>query len=294
MSLVPASSQTLATVTEATGLEDVDQSDLKVPRLSIDGKRVCFVDDNSGREYPELIGVALGLIKQRVLWEHPMPETASSPLCKSFDHKSGRPGERFPWAASGFDEVAAQGCTDADGIALPCESCALQEWESHPDPGRKVPWCAEQYVIPFMVPAGEGGSFAALLTFQRSGLKAAKAFVGAFASAHRPLFTVATKITLEGKVRGQVHYAEPRFTELRATKEESWDELGERYRNIATFLRTVPAAQERENPAPESPADPGPAQPTVQSAVATPEPDLVPTPADVVDAEIVAEDEIPW
>ena len=46
--------------------------------------------------------------------------------------------------------------TDASGdlqvMPLPCDSCALKEWDTHPKGGK--PWCAEQITFPIMQERG--------------------------------------------------------------------------------------------------------------------------------------------
>jgi hypothetical protein len=219
-----------------TGLEDFDTTDMVMPRLSIDHGEAVFVDNLTGERHPKLRAVVLGLIKQRILWNVDVGEN-EKPLCKSFDFRTGHPnGDAFPWAKSGFDRSQA-------GSTLPCDSCVLKEWDSHPQ--RSTPWCSEQHTFPVLMETGEEMYGApALLTVQRSAIKASKAFLTGFARSKTPVYTVVTELSLDPQKKGSVNYAVPRFIKVGNTRQEDWPEYAEHYRNIRSFVSTPPPSDD--------------------------------------------------
>src|SRR5690606_25228480 len=86
---------------EIDGLEDVDASDLSMPRLQIVHEDAVWEDSLSNERFESLDVILLGLIKQRVLWPSEMGEESSAPLCKSYNHTQGFPGEGFTVQAKG-------------------------------------------------------------------------------------------------------------------------------------------------------------------------------------------------
>jgi hypothetical protein len=215
-----------------SGLEDFDSTDMVMPRLSIEHGNATFKDNLTGEEHPKLQVVMLGLIKQRILWGAEVEE-GDRPLCKSYNFKEGHPDdERFPWEASGFDKANA-------GDTLPCGSCALKEWDSHPK--NSTPWCSEQHTFPVLMQTGEDEFTApAILTVQRSAIKASKTYLTAFARSKNPLYTVVTEISLNPQKRGSVNYAVPAFKKVGATDQSEWSEFAEHYRTIREFITTPP------------------------------------------------------
>lgn len=269
------------------GLEDFEASDMAIPRLNIDHKEAVFVDSQTNEVYEDLTVVALGLVKQRVLFE-PVVETGAKPLCKSYNHAEGHADPAaFPWKPSGF----ARADYDDDEPVLPCEGCALKEFGSHPE-RQGVPWCTEQFVLPSVMPFDdEGGVAPILLTFQKSQLKPVRAYITAFAKRKQPLFMVYTKIELEANRRGTVDYAVPKLTKLDVTDAIYHNEFTETFRSIRDMLttpRAAPTADEdkgddstpeaappQPEPTPEQPKDEPPAtaepQPAQVSEPAAPE-----------------------
>lgn len=215
-----------------TGLEDFGQEDMVMPRLNIAHRDAEFEDNLTGQTYKEMRVVLLGLVKQRILWAENV-EDGEGPLCKSYDAKEGLPTENFPWKASGFEKQ------DGENIHLPCEQCNLKEWGTHP--GRKVPWCSEQFVFPLLMEVPDEGWIApAILTFQRAGVKAVRQYLSAFKRSNQPLFTVVTKMSLTPNKKGNVEYATPKFQQQDGTPRELWEGFAGHYRQIRDFLRTEP------------------------------------------------------
>jgi hypothetical protein len=216
-----------------TGMEDFETSDMVMPRLAIKQEESVFVDNLTGEEFPKLQVVLLGLIKQRILWDKEVNE-GDRPLCKSYDFRQGHPDrENFPLRASGFDSLPQEGGT------LPCDACALKEWDTHPN--RSAPWCAETHTFPLMMPDADGDHIApAVLTVQRSALRASKQYLTAFARSSTPLFTVVTEMTLDPQKKGSVKYSVPRFKKIGDTDSDRWQEFADHYRSIRTFITTPP------------------------------------------------------
>lgn len=216
-----------------SGLEDFETTDMVMPRLSIKHEDAVFEDNLTGETHAKLRVVILGLIKQRILWDTDVNE-GDRPLCKSYNFKEGVPGANFPLKASGFDSLPDEGGT------LPCDACSLKEWGSHPQ--RDTPWCSEQHTFPLLMEAGEEGNFSspAILTVQRSAIKASKSYLTGFVRSNTPVFTVVTELSLDPQKKGSVKYAVPRFAKVGDTDRDDWSEYAEHYRNIRGFITTPP------------------------------------------------------
>jgi hypothetical protein len=234
------------------GLEDINPDELVMPKLSISHKEGKYIDDLTGERFDELEVVLLGVVKQRILWEPDVGEAA--PLCKSYNHSVGTPDPqnpaRFPWKASGFDMADF---TDGNGaIQLPCDKCPLKEWGSHPK--NDTPWCTEQHTFAVMMRAGEDFTAPAVLTLQRTGIKASRAYLTSFVRSHTPLFVVTTKLSLSLQKKGSVDYAVPILTRGTPTDELDHPEFAENYRRIRAFLTTPRTAKDDEPVAAKAPA----------------------------------------
>ena len=147
-----------------TGLEQFGVEDAVIPRLSIVHKDGQFKDSLTNAQFTTIKVIILGLVKQRVLF-HPVVDDGDWPMCKSADHDTGFPNmsdeqpkeKRFAllWDKAGFDPKDFP--PDENGvIRLPCDSCQLKEWGTHPD-GKK-PYCAEQFTLPILYDPDEDGS----------------------------------------------------------------------------------------------------------------------------------------
>jgi len=286
------------------GLEDVEASDVILPRIQLDHKNAIFRDNLSKAEFEELDVVILGLIKQRIFWADDTDD-GDKPLCKSPDFGNGFPNVRddtprdkqFPWNLSNFrpEDFPPGGATSINGlVTLPCDSCIFKEW----DKGNwKVPPCAEQHTYAVLYlsnpddPPEDARWTSALVTFQKTGIKPSKQYISSFVQAGQPMFTVRTRITLNALKRGTVEYATPSFRKMEATDKDFWPNYGDQFRNIRDFVRQAPRALDEEdytvapasnvNAAPQAAAPPTPppapaAAPPAPVAVA--EPPQAPTP----------------
>jgi hypothetical protein len=240
-----------------TGLEDFSAEDLRMPRLAINHDNGTFKDTLSGAEYPALVVITLGLIKQRVMWHPTLKEGDSVPLCKSTNYKVGYPttkqpnaADNFPWGASGWNPSDFQ--PDEEGrLNLPCESCRFKEWKSHPD-GKKT-WCSEQHTIPLLYapldPSDPNSvmmepGMQALYTAQRSSLAASKTFFAAIVRQNEPAYSVKARLTLMAQTRGKNTYYTPVFTIMGRTDVNQWPTYSDTYRTIREFVSRPPATRD--------------------------------------------------
>lgn len=282
------------------GLEDVEASDLVLPRINIDHDKGVFVNSLTKQEFPALTAVFLGLVKQRVMWPEKL-EDGDKPRCKSPDFIHGFPrisdtvpySKKFPFEESNFNEANAQpvdldpsaehpGGWSSNGYpVLPCGSCKFASWTKDRDNKSVPPPCSEQHTYPILYMVEEvledgttTGNYTwvpAIFTVQRSAIKNSRAFINSFAQAKQPFFTVYTGLTLQGESRGKNDYYVPVFKRMTPTDRNMWVEYGNQLRGIREMLRGAPRPQEDDSPdsvanvntGPEAaaPAAPAPAAP---------------------------------
>lgn len=228
------------------GLDDVDGSDLSLPRLKILGPEAEFKNALTNESAPKIYCVILGLVKQRILW-HPEVEDDSQPQCKSNNFELGFPtmGEnvparyRFPFEDSNYTAKNLQTDPESGRDVLACKSCSMKDWGSD----RKPPRCGELHVYPMMF-SFDGPEVnemqPAVLTLQRSALAASKSYISYFAQKQEPFFTVLTEMTLTPKSRGSVRYATPNFKRVGVTEADEWSSFMAQYKSIREFLRRAP------------------------------------------------------
>ena len=269
------------------GLEDMDASDLVIPRIRIVHTEGMFEDSLTGEKFPELRCILLGVVKQRIMW-HATVDDGDLPMCKSPDFEHGFPltisdkqpkDKMFPWAKSNFKPEAFPPADGINGlVTLPCNSCVFQEWDRG---DWKVPPCAEQHTFPLFYTTDDGLSWSpGLFTVQKTGIKPSRTYLSSFASAKRPTFTVETKITLGMNTRGSVTYSVPKFVKAGESDRTQWKEFQDTYRRIRALIRQAPRNAEgdddapvessNENTAPVAAAPPAATAPPVPPAVATP------------------------
>lgn len=232
----------------ATGLEDFDVSDLKLPRLGIDHENGTFKDNLSNMQFETISIIPLGLIKQRVLWHPVVPEgkNDSVPMCKSTDHNTGFPTvgtndvtKDFPWAAAQWNPTDFP-MNEEGRLTLPCQSCRLKDWGSFPVDGKKT-WCAEQHTIALLYgPEGAEPGMTALFTAQRSSINASKAFFASIARRQLPAFAITARVTLTAQMRGKNKYYVPAFVETGLTEQGNWAIYSESYMSVRTFITQPP------------------------------------------------------
>src|SRR6478752_9402631 len=159
MTVQPVSGNEVASPAEEddygnAGLEDVDASDLMLPRLVIDHKKMLFRNSVTKEEFPALTIITLGLIKQRIKWYEKLEED-SLPQCKSPDNIHGFPNVRdniswkykFPWDDSNYTpdqlkivELAPgesrqhpEGWSSNGHGVLACDTCSFAKWGKDKD-----------------------------------------------------------------------------------------------------------------------------------------------------------------
>ena len=287
MANVPAPVNPPAINLAGLGLEDVEVSDLAMPRLTIDHARGVFVDSLSRAEYNPLDCVILGLIKGRVLWPVATGDSEKQrPLCKSLDAKTGLPADNFPYERA--PGIAYATANAADGLS--CDTCALKDWGA--DNSR--PECAEQWTFPVLLRnAADGYSGVAILTLQRTAIKPAKAYVSSFVRGQMPMFTVSTVIKLVQQKRGMTAFCTPEFQQGPATDEASWGIWANEFLNVKRYLQT-PRSEEAEQaqiapapaPAPTPAPVPAPAAAPVAAGPSPAKPAAAPTPAAAIDSDL--------
>lgn len=285
----------------AMGLEDVDASDLSMPRININHDEARFVNSLTKMEYPSLTVIMLGLIKQRVMWPEKL-ETGDKPRCKSPDNVHGFPRigdsipntKKFPWGASNFEISQAQpvevppsdeypeGWKSNGYPVLPCQSCRFAKWGRDEDGKNTPPPCSEQHTYPLLYMAGDADDpewTPAIFTVQRSAISNSRKFINGFAQARKPMFTQYTGLTLTMESRGTNEFAVPQFRLMGPSDRNSWGEYANSLRTVRTFLRQAPRAQEddapasvpNENVAPEATSEAAsPAAPVAPAAPAAP------------------------
>jgi len=227
------------------GLEDVDETDITIPRLTIDHKNGWFVDSQTNETFTEFQCIMLGLVKQRVLWPPTPGEEGDGPLCRSVDFTTGSP-YLSGWVEK-YNGITAQkqsGFTiqEVEDGNLPCNNCGLKEWDSHPT--GTTPWCNEQFVFPIIRITDEGGYMPALLTFQKTGLKPCKSYISGFKSSRRPLYSALTLISAIHQRKGTVEYVTPSFTRLSDSDPTEWPKYSESLHNIRDFITTPRTMEE--------------------------------------------------
>ena len=230
---------------DSTGLEDFDSSDAVMPRIKIEHQTGVWKDTLSGQEFTTLRFIALGLIKQRVLFHHNV-EDDDVPMCKSSDFHTGYPNpeapqkKSFPWQLSGFNP--ADFPVDAEGNQpLPCAGCALKDWGSNPT--SDAPYCAEQWTLPIYYdqsPDGSGEWAPAILTLQKSSIKPIRTYLTSFKQSNKPPFLAVGHGTLRVMQRGSVTYSVPSFVKAEESPRERWQEFSQQFADMRQFLTRPP------------------------------------------------------
>jgi hypothetical protein len=275
-----------------SGLEDIDASDIAIPRIRILHDRALFEDSLTKAVFAELDCIPLGVIKQRIMWEKVMQEDAQ-PLCKSPGQRDpmnansqmlGFPnqGEKFafPWNESNFNP--AQFPPGEDGmIRLPCKSCTFSEWHNDPrDPKKRLaPPCNEQYNFPILYRIDPTDPYApALFTVQKTGIKPAKDYISAFFQRKMPLFSATAKVTLKTATQYGRQYCIPQWQHTGKTEGRQWPEFAKTYEGVREFITAEPISREE-----DSTSAPQGYQPPPQQYA---------QPGNIVDAEVLPEAQV--
>lgn len=266
------------------GLEDFDPNEASVPRIQILHPDGLFKDGQTGEQFPEIHGVFLGLVKQRVMWAR-VVEDDSKPLCKSNDAVTGYPNTTgpdhslFPWHEAGLNMNSQERDPEDGRVIIKCETCPMTQWTRNGTKNTPPP-CSERYTMPIHFATEEGAELdhAGIISFQKSSIGPVKAFVSAFSRAKMPLFSAAMSITLSTTKRGSVVYSVPKVQRRAAVPNDRWEEYARQYRDLREFLRMKPRGLDDE-------ARGGPTTPAAQPAQSN----AWGSGAQVVDAEVVAQ-----
>lgn len=156
------------------GLEDIDQSDLMLPRVRViqptsklDGPAGSFHNSLSGESKPQIHAVLLRVTKSRVCWDP--SDLAAPPLCASDDARTPR--------------AANLGTYSAD-----CASCPMAQWGKDGEP----PQCRLTYNFLAADLDDEGTPF--ILSLAGASVKNARKIVSVFVLKRKKLFSRPVKI----------------------------------------------------------------------------------------------------
>ena len=258
------------------GLEDIQSTDLRVPRLKIKHAEGVFVDPMSGAEYDKLHMIVLGMVRQRTMWNKSV-ESGDVPQCKSPDAENGfpnideeKPGRvRFPWRESNFNRDDYT--PDEKGrIILPCKSCVFTKWGD-----KTPPPCSEVATLPVLYspdPENEGWGVA-LFSCQKSSLKPAMAYISSFVQRRVPIFSNEVVVTLTTATRGSVVYSTPKFKQGDLTDAADHEDFAFQYNQIREYLRRFPGGggdQDNSEDLPETSDNTHTPAPGSPAAAATP------------------------
>lgn len=239
------------------GQEDVEVTDLVIPRLRIDHKEGVFEDSLSNAKYPKIRCVVLGLVKQRIMWDDKVDE-GDKPKCKSPDHNNGFPqmsedvpkNKRFPWDKSNFSLEAFDPSEGLNGhVTLPCTQCIFKEWNQG---DWDSPPCSEQHTYIVMFNASDDDDTPvnqyspALITFQRTGIRPSKKYISSFAQAKQPFFVAETTIELQKLSKGSVEYSVPLFRRGEKTDSDLWKTWADQVTTVRDFVRQPPRSDDDE------------------------------------------------
>jgi len=224
---------------DVDGLEDIDESDMTIPRITIDHEGGVFVDSQTNERFGEIDCILLGLVKQRVLWPPTPGADGEGPMCRAVNYTTGAP-DPAKWVVkhNGITAQAQSGFTFEEVQAgnLSCANCGLKEWESHPN--NSTPWCNEQFTFPIIRILEDGSRAPALISFQRTGLKPCKSYVSGFKQAKRPLYTAITRITAVHQRKGTVEFVTPSFSKVSDSDPTEHPSFSRSLAQIRTFITT--------------------------------------------------------
>lgn len=254
-----------ATVSEeyGTGYEDLDDEISAVPRIQISHKDGVFKDSLSGEEFATIIGVPLGVVKQRVMWDAEVSETPSKPLCKSNDAKTGFPNmdaEKdggFPWSSAPGLDPNTQPKDEYDRIVIACDSCPFTTWGKNAKTGKPVPPpCKERHTYPFIYNRSQHGEGfqppymeSGIVSFQGSGIRPSKLYIAGFKRARLPLYTGVVKVSLDMAKRGSVDYSIPKFQKIGSVPDDELVNFAQEWPEMREFLSRAPRPSEDGDPA---------------------------------------------
>lgn len=285
------------------GLEDVEASDLRVPRINIDHDNALFVNSLTKEAFPALTVVTLGLVKQRIFWPAKMGDDPR-PLCKSPDNRHGFPNvdpaspksKQFPFEQSNFlptdpqiqdlppDDRYPNGWSSNGYGVLSCDVCVFAKWGKDEDGKNTPPPCNEQHTYPVLymqqMTHDDGTEellwVPAIFTVQRSAIGNSRAYINGFAQAKQAFFTQYTGLTLREAKRGSNEYCVPEFRKMGPTDRAKWPEYGQQFLTIRDYLRSAPRPKDDSDNAAPAVSNENTAPVVVQS---TPEPATQAAPA---------------
>lgn len=241
-----------------SGYEDLDDEIQAVPRIQIVHKSGVFKDSLSGEEFAEIVGVPLGVVKQRIFWPSDMGETPSKPFCKSNDAKTGYPNEDaekdggFPWSDAAGLDPNTQPKDEFGRTVISCETCPFAQWGTDPkNPKKSVPPpCKERHTYPIIYNRTGGEGYeppymeSGIVSFQGSGIKPSRLYVAGFKRAKLPLYTGVVRIKLNRASRGAVDYSVPEFKRVGTVPDDELVMYAQDWPGMREFLTKPPRAND--------------------------------------------------
>lgn len=235
------------------GMEDIDSSELSLPRLEIVHEEGRFRDRNSQQEFERLQAVILGVVKGRIMWDRVMDDN-DRPQCRSNDFRTGFPqmrtdipqSKQFPWDKSNFAPTAFPPGPDGQ-IRLPCAQCHFKDWD-HNGFGQKKPPCSETFHLAMMYDDGSGVFSPAILTLKSSAVPSVRKYITPFKAQKQPMFTALTEMTLNIERKGGANgkkYSVPTFKRIGQSNPANWQEYMGSFRSIRDFLQREPRPDDK-------------------------------------------------
>lgn len=240
-----------------TGLEDFDEEGA-IPRININHSAGTFKDALSGEEFPEMYGVLLGMVKQRVMWADDV-ETGAKPMCKSQNGKIGypnvgdKPEDRFPWKDAPELNQSTQPMDEFGRTIIGCDTCPFAQWGAKTASGKSTPpRCRERHTYPIQFnrePSITGPFYeTGILSLQGSGISPSKKYLSAFQRARRPTYSAVAKISLDTNKRGSVTYSVPVITKIAEIPMDEWEVYARDLGPMREFLQKPPRPGDDQDP----------------------------------------------
>ena len=255
-----------------TGLDDMTQADLSIPRLQIVTKEAMFKDSLSNNKVQALNIIVLGLVKQRTMWPTKVGPEQAKPMCRSNNFLQGfvntkQPNHPFPYQLAELNQSHVVPREDGQ-LVFNCADCQLKEWK-----GQDKPPCNEVWSLPLLMdPFSTGQWIPAVLNLSKTNITPAKHYLGGFKATETAAFTAYTTISLQLLKRGDNEYSNITFQRNGATDSSSWAEWSALGLEMRNFLTQEPRVFEDDAPTGPPQAATPVAQPVQAQPMAAPQP----------------------
>lgn len=234
------------------GLQDIDSSDMAMPRIKILHAEGLFEDQLTNEQFPSFDAIVLVIAKQRIMW-FPKIHPDAQPQCKSNDFKTGFPNvnpsidsDGFPWADSNFTQENLV-INPVNGLpSLSCANCKFTEWGK--DGSR--PRCGEMHTYPLLRLDEDNNVSPALMTVQGSSIKPSKAFATSFKVRGEPFFFYKSHLSLVPAKSGSVAYSIVKFSKSGGTDPEEYAGYAAQAESLYDYLTKPPRNRNEDDEAP--------------------------------------------